>query len=199
VEKFQPSKAEMRELLLGIVGAAEYLQRAIAHPAVREFLESSPAGPIENIVLFDRNLRDLADRAESASKEPTLTNEAGKTKAGRGRAMPPEAASPQIYCAMLISETWKHFHRRYPGMHNRKAAEAAHIYWLAGGKNSEAEHWRKLLSGGKSGRRRGSDPLSRWRPYFKTARPPALPRDREEYVRSLVEAERQAKLLGEVD
>jgi hypothetical protein len=199
VEKFQPSKAEMRELLLGIVGAAEYLQRAVAHPAVREFLESPPAGPIENIVLFDRNLRDLADRAESASKKPSLTNEAGKTKAGRGRAMPPEAASPQIYCAMLISETWKHFHRRYPGVHNRKAAEAAHIYWLTCGKNSEAAHWRKLFSEGKSGRRKGSDPLSRWRPYFKTGRPPALPRDREKYVRSLVEAERQAKLLGEVD
>jgi hypothetical protein len=199
VEKFQPSKAEMRELLIRVVGAAEFLQRAVAHPVVREFLESPPAGPIENIVLFDRNLKDLADRAESASKEPTLTNEAGKTKAGRGRAMPPEAASPQIFCAMLISETWKHFHRRYPGVHNRKAAKAANIYWLTCGKNSEAAHWRKLFSVGKSGRRKGSDPLSRWRPYFKTGRPPALPKDREEYVRSLVEAERQAKLLGEVD
>jgi hypothetical protein len=89
VEKFQPSKAEMRELLLGIVGAAEFLQRAVALATVREFLERPPAGPIENIILFDRNLGDLADRAESASKEPTLTNEAGKTKAGRGRAMPP--------------------------------------------------------------------------------------------------------------
>ena len=45
VEKFQPSKAEMRELLIRVVGAAEYLQRAVAHPAVREFLESPPAGP----------------------------------------------------------------------------------------------------------------------------------------------------------
>jgi hypothetical protein len=113
--------------------------------------------------------------------------------------MPPEAASPQIYCAMLISETWKHFHRRYPGVHNQKAAEAAHIYWLTCGKDSEAAHWRNLFSEGKSGRRKGSYPLSRWRPYFKTRRPPALPRDREKYVRSLVEAERQAKLLGEVD
>jgi hypothetical protein len=34
--------------------------------------------------------------------------------------MPPEAASPQIYCAMLISETWMHFHRRYPSVHNQK-------------------------------------------------------------------------------
>jgi hypothetical protein len=67
----------MRELLLGIAGAAEFLQRAVAHPAVREFLESPHTGPIENIVLFDRNLRDLADRAESASKEPTLTNRRG--------------------------------------------------------------------------------------------------------------------------
>jgi hypothetical protein len=58
VEKFQPSKAEMRELLIRVVGAAEFLHRAVAHPAVREFLESPPAGPIENIVLFDRNLRD---------------------------------------------------------------------------------------------------------------------------------------------
>jgi hypothetical protein len=77
--------------------------------------------------------------------------------------MPPEAASPQIYCAMLISETWKHFHRRYPGVHNQKAAEAAHIYWLTCGKDSEAAHWRKLFSEEKSGRRKGSDPLSRCR------------------------------------
>jgi len=49
----------MRELLLGIVGAAEFLQRAVALATVREFLERPPAGPIENIILFDRNLGDL--------------------------------------------------------------------------------------------------------------------------------------------
>jgi hypothetical protein len=152
----------MRELLLGIVGAAEFLQRAVALATVREFLERPPAGPIENIILFDRNLGDLADRAESASKEPTLTNEAGNKGRERPSNAAGEAASPLIYYAMLFSETWKHFNRRYPGVHNRKAAEAAHIYWLTCGKNSKAEHWRKLFSGGKSGRRRGSDPLSRW-------------------------------------
>ncbi|HEY8005353.1 MAG TPA: hypothetical protein VIE66_00765 [Methylocella sp.] len=89
---------------------AKFLQRAVGRiQRLREFLESPHAGPIENIVLFDRNLRDLADRAESASKKPSLTNEAGKTKAGRGRAMPPEAASLQIYCAMLISESQQVF------------------------------------------------------------------------------------------
>jgi hypothetical protein len=197
VQQFQPSKAEMRELLIRVLGAAEFLQCAVAHPAVREFLESPPAGPIENIVLFDQNLRDLADRAESALKEPTLTNEAGKTKAGRGRAMPPEAASPQIYCAMLISETWKHFHRRYPGVHNRKAAKAANIYWLTCGKDSVEQHWRRLFGQEPPGW--GRDPLNRWRRYFEMARPPALRREREDYVRRLAEAQRQTELVEEAD
>jgi hypothetical protein len=187
----------MRELLIRVVGAAKFLQHAVAHPAIREFLESPPAGPIENIGIFDRSLRDLAERLEGALKTPSLTNEAGKTKAGRGRAMPPEAVSPQVYCAMLIAETWKHFRGRYPGVHNQKAAKAAHLYWMACGKDSEEEHRRKLFDDEIRGW--GGEPINRWRHYFEMTRPPTLTAEREDYVRRLAEAERQTKLLEEAD
>jgi hypothetical protein len=86
VEARQPSRSEMRHLLGKFREAALLLTRALGQAAICEFLEAAPAGPMENISSLDHSLRDLAARADRASKAPSLVNEAGKTKAGRGRA-----------------------------------------------------------------------------------------------------------------
>lgn len=197
IETRQPGRAEMRKLLVLINDAAMLVKNALAQPAIREFLEAVPGGPMENIGMFDRSLRDLAERSERASSLPALTNKAGKTKAGRGRAMPPSASSSQAYCAALIAETWDDFHDRYPAPTNHKAAEAADAYWRACEKYSKDADWRKAF--GEELRGWGSDPLNRWRPYFKAAKPPALAAERAEYLRHLRQAERQWKMLQDAD
>ena len=72
VEARQPSRSEMRHLLGKIREAALLLTRALGQAAIREFLEAAPAGSMENIGSLDHSLRDLAARADRASKAPSL-------------------------------------------------------------------------------------------------------------------------------
>jgi hypothetical protein len=145
----------MRHRLGKIGEAALLLCRELGQPAIREFLEVPPAVPIENMGLLDKGLRDLAGRANRASKATSLVNKAGKSKAGRSRAAPPGAISAQTYCALLIAETWKYFRGRDPAPRNKQAAKAADAYWRAAG--CERITW-------------GEDPLNAWRYHFGKAR-----------------------------
>ena len=155
----QPTRAEMRELLRRVREAAAFLCRALGESSIRNFLEEEPADPIQYHGLLDRYLRDLAARAVRASNSPTLADEAGKTKAGKGRAATPDALSARTYCALLIVEAWNHFRGGYPGSRNREAARAAEIFWRAtGAEEIETEDDR--------------DPLTAWRRHFDKAKAP---------------------------
>jgi hypothetical protein len=181
VEERQPSRSEMRAHLVEIKNAASLLQRALGEPSTREFLEAAPLKAIENVGTFDRSLRDLADRAQRASKSPALATETGTTKAGRGPATPTGAISARTYCALLVAETWKHFHGDYPPPRSRRAARAADAFWRAAG--GERNGW-------------GSDPLNAWRHHFIRAEKAGEDKTRAEYQRHLDQARRQHELLS---
>ena len=181
VEKRQPSRSEMRQCLVKIKDAASLLQRALAEASIREFLEAPPLKPIDNIGALDRSLTDLADRAGRASKSPVLATENEETRPGRGPAKPAGAYSAQAYCALLVAETWKHFHGCYPPPRNRQAAKAAATLWRAAG--GERNGW-------------GDDPLNAWRYHFNKAELVADNETRAEVQRHLDEARRQSELLS---
>lgn len=181
VEKRQPSRSEMRRCLVKIKDAASLLQRALAEPATREFLEADPFQAIENIGGLDWVLKDLADRADRASRSPALTTKTGKTRAGRGSATPTGAYSAQTYCALLVAEIWKYFRGNYPAPRNRQAAQAADGLWRAAG--GERNGW-------------GDDPLNAWRRHFICARAVDDDNMRAEIQRHLDEARRHSKLLS---
>ena len=185
VEKRQPGRSEMRNLLVKIGKAAALLTCALDEPSTREFLEAGPSGPIENIGAFGRSLKDLVDRADHASASRALADTTGKTQAGRGRATPSGALSAQAYCALLVAEAWRYFHDRYPTPRSRKAAKAAEAYWRATG--VERKGW-------------GNDPLNAWRHHFSAAK--ALKTEdklRTEIRRHLKEHARDVERLSEPD
>jgi hypothetical protein len=98
----QPEKVQMRQHLLEIAKAAAKLQRYLQDTPVREFLEKVGAIRIENIGALDHALRQIGERATVASK--TMAME------GRGKALPADVISPKAFCAVIISEIWKHLH-----------------------------------------------------------------------------------------
>lgn len=180
VEKRQPTRSTMKKRLAAISKAASTLQRALHDAPAREFLELTPPGPIPYTVPFENMLQDLVGRAERAIVSPALSMEDGKTKPGRGKAMPPGAFSAKLFCATLVAKAWTHFRGRPPGPRNQKVAAAANALWLAsGGKVTE----------------RGEDPLNGWSYYSKEVQMPAIAGIREECRRHLKDAERHSAFL----
>ena len=178
-EILQPSRAEMRAILTKVAEAASVLVTALGSSAIVEFLDLGADEPL----LAPGNLRapllDIRDRAAAASRSPTLVDSKGRTKAGRGRALPKAGISAKTYCALLIAETWLYFRGDYPPPGNKKAKEAANIYWrLAGGEG----HW-------------GEDT---WRRHFREAsgdQSAEIKSLRAEYQRHLRESAHQAQAL----
>ena len=84
-----------------------------------EFLNAAATTPLDAPHKFQIVLGELQIRASRALKLSNLVNSKGKTKAGRGRALPDGAISGQTYCALLIAEIWKRFHGEYPPSSNR--------------------------------------------------------------------------------
>jgi hypothetical protein len=127
-EALQPSRAEMKTILAKVGEAVSLLVRALSSAPTVEFLDLGADQP-----LAPGNLQaamvDLRNRAAAASGSSALVDSGGRTKAGRGRALPQSAISAQTYCAFLIAETWLYFRAGYPPPRNRQAAEAADIYW----------------------------------------------------------------------
>jgi hypothetical protein len=180
VQMHQPSRADMRTNLAKINSAAELLSRELAKPAVREFLEPRTMGPIQKFGYLQRMLLDICDRAERASQSPALVNAEGQTKAGKGRAVPEGTSSPQVYCALVIAETWKFFKDNYPGSRNAEAARAAEEYWRLAG--CERQSW-------------GDKPLNAWRRHFEEAASQNMDELRREYIRHLNESAAHAAML----
>jgi hypothetical protein len=158
VHNQQPGRADMRKQLEAISGAVALIQRGLGDVRIRNFLEDDPLGAMPYHGALDHILRDLALRADTASKSSRLVDDAGKTRAGRSRATTSCSFSPQVYCALLILEVWRHFNGRYPAVRNRKAAQAAELLWCATGEKRLG--W-------------GSDPLTAWENQLRAAR--ALP------------------------
>ncbi|HEY4275994.1 MAG TPA: hypothetical protein VGM68_10950 [Rhizomicrobium sp.] len=174
VEQRQPTRAEMREILIEIVKSAGLLQRAIIEPSVQEFLSGVSTEPLELPVKFQSLLGELKKRADLASQSPILVDHKGKTKGGRNRAFPVEAISAQTYCALLIAEVWKWFRGDYPAPRNRQAQKSAEIYWHLA--NGPRQGW-------------GNDTLAAWRYHIGNALK-TKEKERTEFRRHLRESER---------
>jgi hypothetical protein len=185
VETLQPSRAEMRANLTQVEEAASLLIEALGSPAMVEFLNLGADQPLRAPGNLRASLVDIRNRAKAASRSSALVDFGGRTKAGRGRALPNAGISAQKYCALLIAETWLHFRGEYPPPRNRQAAEAADIYWrLLGG---ERQSW-------------GNDKLIAWRRHFQRAlkhQSAEMDDLRAEYKRHLRESARMEALTAE--
>jgi hypothetical protein len=95
----QPTKATMKRRLVNVSKAAALLDRELGDAATREFLERAGSVRIDSLGSLHRALQILAQHAEIAAGSPILSTEAGKTRSGRGRAIPPGALCPKdILC-----------------------------------------------------------------------------------------------------
>jgi hypothetical protein len=181
-EKLQPSRAEVRTRLTEVEAAASLLIGALGNTAIVEFLDRGANQPLPAPGNLQALLVDIRDRAAAASRSPALVDSKGRTKPGRGRALPKAGISAKTYCALLIAETWMYFNDNYPLPRNKRAEEAADIYWrLAGGER----HW-------------GKDKLIAWRRHFREAsgdQSAEIKSSRAEYQRHLRESAHQAQAL----
>jgi hypothetical protein len=175
----QPTRSAMIELLSEIEGAAGLLSYALSNNPTREFLENSRLGPIDYAMRFENDLTDFALRILAAKN--SLSSKEGGAKPGPGKAMPPDATTPHVYCAAMIAEAWHFLHEGYPAAANREAAAAADVLWnlskIPGGvdaANDDRIRW-------------GTDKLNGWRPHFiaALAQKPVMGNDHGRYVRSM--------------
>lgn len=173
-----PSRAEMRKKLREVERAARLIQKSLFTPDILLFLIESGGGFIKDHTLFDRMLANLAIRAMCAASSPLLATSYGKTKAGRGSALPPGTIHPRCFCSLVMAELWKHFHGIHPRPTNIKIAEAAEKIWELS--CNIRRSW-------------GSIRYNAWRPYFEDARSPAFDRVREGIVQMIHQHEAQAR------
>lgn len=179
MHEFGLPRAEMRERLRRLEHAVATIKGALGEAAVRVFLDTAGESTIAYAGNLDAYLRDLGARAARALRGPELVTPVGKTKAGKGPALPPGAIHPASLCALIIAEAWKYVHAAYPGARNEKAAEAAEAYWKACGNTRNS--W-------------GGNPLTAWRRRFEEAMSPSFDPHRAEVVHILRESERFAQL-----
>ena len=184
VEVVQPSRVEMREILLKVSESAFLLVRALSQPSVTDFLNAGGSEPLPPLGHFPAWLRDIDTRAQVASRSSALVNKQGKTKAGKGRAALAGTTSSQVFCAMLIAETFNHVHGRYPAPSDAQAGNAADQYW-------------RLSAVGKQ--TYGDFPLTAWRRHFKAAERLRTHKEAAEYRRHLRNAEFAARQLEQPD
>ena len=188
VEISQPSRAEMRANLTKVAEAASVLIMALDSSAIVEFLDLGADEPFRAPGNLQATLIDIGNRAAAASRSPALVDSKGRTKAGRGRALPKAGISAKTYCALLIAETWSYFNGNYPPPRNKQAEEAADIYWRLLG--IERQPW-------------GNDNLVAWRRHFREASEASKDQSAEmkalraEYQRHLGESARIEALTAE--
>lgn len=172
VHAAQPSKTQMRKRLIQVANAAAILRDAMQHDPTREFLELEGNVRIENLGDLEHTLRIIGERAASAAVSPRISTSGTTAKKGQGKALPAKALHPKVFCALIISETWKFLHGKYPGSRNPKAAAAADAYWRASGGSTRG--W-------------GRTRLSGWRPHFEKVESAAAEKMRNEVRRHCVE------------
>jgi hypothetical protein len=150
---FEPTPTQLRSSFGQLQEAADLIIHEIYSPTTRGFLGAPSAGVISD-ELLGAALIDLIKRVESADKHRAVTDAAGRTKRGRGRARTPGRLPPEIVCAVVVTETWRYFRGETPRPGNREIATIAEKFWrLAGGAVHVAVE----------------DPLARWKPRFVAA------------------------------
>jgi hypothetical protein len=179
VHAAQPSKTQMRKRLIQVANAAAILRDAMQHDPTREFLELEGNVRIENIGGLDHALRTIGERAAGAAASPRISASETAAKKGQGKALPTVALNPKVFCALLISETWKFLNGEYPGSRNAKAAAAADAYWRASGGSTKS--W-------------GTNRLTSWRPHFERVKDPAMDKMRSEVHRHCIEHTRSESI-----
>jgi hypothetical protein len=183
------SRAQVTERLKRMQEAALELSNALSEPELTEYLAPKP-NPDE-IADVRRVLMLVHGWTEGGGKSAGLVTANGKTRAGAGLAVPARSISPQVFCALIVSEAWKYVRGRSHGPRNRKAAAAAQELWNLA-----------VVPGGdrlpRTERERRGDPLNGWRPHFTTVANEALyQNDRAELVQYLKNAAHHARMLGD--
>lgn len=180
VMAFQPSRVQMRERLRSVETAVATLRKALGDRPSHGFLDAAGAEKIAYHGVVDAHLADLGARAKKALSSSELAKPDGKTKAGRGPALPSGAIYPASLCALIVVEAWKHFRGAYPGARNEKACEAAELLWSLGANRRSS--W-------------GTNRLTAWRRPFEEAMSPAFDEQRADVVRHLKQSEHFANRL----
>jgi hypothetical protein len=160
---------EIRARLQELKQSAGLAARELHDSTIKEFLQAEERESLPPTIDLSTYLKDLRNRADACLSSSYLATKSGKTKAGRSRALPPNASTPRGFCAAIILEAWAYFHDgKYPAASNLKLAAAADEYWRACG--GSIKSW-------------GDDQLKAWRPYFVEASEPSLAKIREELRR----------------
>jgi hypothetical protein len=147
------------------------IARELQDPELPAFLKADQTGTAVP-AQFGALLNEIKRQADAALLSPYLVNQAGQTKAGRGRALPPMASSPRAFCAAVILEAWARFHDgEYPAASNHLQLWAA-----------AEEYWRAC--GGVKGGWDYGRPTA-WRPYFKEASEDSLAGVRDQLRRHM--------------
>jgi hypothetical protein len=88
VEKTRPSRVKMRATLAEVEEAASCVTEALGPSWVREFLDASGDGPLDDTERLIATLENLQYRAFQAQNSPDLATKTGVTKPGPGKARP---------------------------------------------------------------------------------------------------------------
>jgi hypothetical protein len=184
--KLHPSRADMRQRLIALRKASLLIVRSLGQHE-RWFLQADPGGPMTYRSALIDCLRDLAGRAERASKLSVLVGETGTTKAGSGRALPPGGASAQVYCAALVAEAWKYFNGEDPAPANKRAQNATDALWVA----SRAQSVLRLNK--RRGPSETHEPGARWRHHLSKVNFSSLSEIRAQFRHDLAQAEARAE------
>jgi len=91
VAAVQPTKAVMKERLVEVSAAAFLLNNALSDTATREFIERVGGVRFDTLGGLQHALKSIGERAKVAAESTALSTPTGKTKKGRGKALPPEA------------------------------------------------------------------------------------------------------------
>lgn len=147
------NRKELQSRFKQIQEAAELIRFEIVSPTMRGFL-GPPAPGMFSDERLGETLLALEERIRNASVGEALKDNVGQTKRGRGRPDLPGNLLPDVSCALIVLETWRHVRGKAPSQGSLKAACIAEKYWrLAGGAPHVAES-------------RGNDPLTYWKRRF---------------------------------
>jgi len=152
------------------------IARELRDAELSEFLAAEQiTGPPAPTRQFGALLTEIQRQADAALLSPYLANETGKTKAGRGRALPPMSSTPRAFCAAVILEAWAYLHEGvYPPATNVKLVAAVEEYWRACGGMIDGD-W-------------GNARDQAWRHSYERALEPALENIRIELRRHIIQA-----------
>ena len=154
-----PTRKLLKKKLDGVQDAAQTLLSALVDNDLWDLVSASDLAGAAQREQLQRQLGLLAAKAEQHAG--ALTGPTGKVKVGRGHAFSAQTFSPEVYCAVLIAECWRHVRGDYPAPRTKGAQKAADLLWVMVGGNRR-EHL--------------SDPIASWRPYLTQATRASAPK-----------------------